>query len=451
MEWNTTESFWEKELCDSKLPDERFRKNLVQMCISLERKPGLSFSSACGPNIRKSAHRLFSKEESIDIQSGHRKSTIERSKEESLILVCEDTTDLNYHGHQKTEGLGNLGGRYPVSGLNMHTAMVVSEKGQPLGLIGQHIWAPSVREGKKKNYNKIPIEEKESYKWIRTKNWVKEHFETPKQKVLIIGDREADFYEHFKYPRSNHIDLLVRARYLNRKVEYCGRSMKLSQVANEAKKLGELEVEVQRQKNRKARKATLSITRAAIKIKSSKPKEAGEVDLYLIHIKEEDQRVSDPIDWYLLYSGQITGLNQACEMVKHYKTRWLIERFHYVLKSGMKIEALQFDNFTRLKHALQVCSLIAWKTMWTSNIAKVEPEKAAIKYFDKIEIEILENYTNKKISTTKDYILGLGTLSGFVKSKKQPLPGEKLIWQAIKLLKAIKIGFLMSQKDTGHD
>ena len=104
--------FWKEELQLSKLPDERFRSNLVKMCHSLQEKAGHSFSAACGPWVRKSAHRLFSKEAVIDIQYGHRKKTIDRCKGHELILVIEDTTDLNYNGHKATEGLGIIGGNH---------------------------------------------------------------------------------------------------------------------------------------------------------------------------------------------------------------------------------------------------------------------------------------------------------------------------------------------------
>jgi hypothetical protein len=53
--------------------------------------------------------------------------------------------------------------------------------------------------------------------------------------------------------------------------------------------------------------------------------------------------------------------------------------------------------------------------------------------------------TNYKIKTVKDYVIALASLSGFVPSKKQPLPGEKLLWQSMRTLVAIRTGFLLAQ------
>ena len=128
--------------------------------------------------------------------------------------------------------------------------------------------------------------------------------------------------------------------------------------------------------------------------------------------------------------------------------RWPIERFHLVLKSGLKIEGLQFDTFTRLKHALEVCSMVAWQLLWMAYIGKAKPNEKAEGTFEAIEIKILEQLTNRKIKTITDFILTLGTLSGFVKSKAQPLPGEKLLWQSMKLLRTMKIGYTLKDEFT---
>ena len=39
----------------------------------------------------------------------------------------------------------------------------------------------------------------------------------------------------------------------------------------------------------------------------------------------------------------------------------------------------------------------------------------------------------------------MGKLVGFVRSKKQPYPGEKLLWQATQQLNSVKLGFVLAQ------
>ncbi len=435
--------FWETELQGAQLPDERFRPNLIKMCHHLQEKPGHSFSAACGPSVRKAAHRLFSKGTSIDIQRGHRQKTRERCRGHELVLVVEDTTDLNYEGHGHTEGLGDIGGRFATKGLNIHTAMALTTDGEPLGLIGQHTWAPS-GSGREKKHSEYPIEEKESYKWIRTKEWVNEWFRDHAGWAIVVGDREADFYEHFAWPREEPVEILVRARYLRRNIYFQGKKMNLGKVPALVGEIGQMEVRIGRQKNRKARTAKLSVRTAEIECPPTFKRKGDRVPMTLVHVKEVPTKgIKDPVEWYLLTTLEVSDLEEACQIIRFYMLRWTIERFHYVLKTGLRVERLQFDNFTRLSHALEVCSLVAWQLLWTAYLAKAKPKENASDFFDQTEIEILTIYTGQKIKTTTDYILALGSLSGFVKSKAQPLPGEKLLWQGLKLLRAMKKGFMM--------
>ena len=209
-----------------------------------------------------------------------------------------------------------------------------------------------------------------------------------------------------------------------------------------------MEVQIKRAQKRKARTAKLSVRLARFDCPPAAGKQGSNITLSLIHVKEiSTKQIQQPVQWYLLTTVAVTNLEEATRLVGFYALRWIIERYHYVLKTGLRVERLQFDTFTRLKHALEVYSLVGWQLLWTAYIGKARPKQKALEIFDPTEIEILQLYTDKKIITTKDYILALASLSGFVKSKAQPLPGEKLLWQSLKLLQAIKIGFHLGKNN----
>ncbi len=148
------------------LPDARFENNFSEILLALNDGLGLSFSRALGDRLRKSAWRLFSREE-LDLQVGHRECSLKRCSEEKIILAIEDTTDLNYSHHKSKDWAGRLGGPNDnkVFGVNVHTNMLLTTDGVPLGIAYQRIWLPS--EGHQGvRIEKIPIENKESFKWI---------------------------------------------------------------------------------------------------------------------------------------------------------------------------------------------------------------------------------------------------------------------------------------------
>src|SRR5947199_4950640 len=112
-----------------------------------------------------------------------------------------------------------------IKGLNMHTALALSDAGEPLGIIHQQIWAPKVHQRATTNTSKIAIEDKETIKWINTlktvnRCWQQQQPATAQQQVVVISDREADFFEHYAQPRGEQIKLLVRVQQKKRIVQY---------------------------------------------------------------------------------------------------------------------------------------------------------------------------------------------------------------------------------------
>jgi hypothetical protein len=143
MEEDETSTSWvATELAGVSLPDQRFAANVIAITGQLNEHTGLSFSAACGERLRKSAWRLFSTEE-LDLLSVHQQRTLERCAAEDTILMVEDTTDIHYRQPHK-QGMGILGGTKTrvARGLNMHTALAVTTKGECLGIVHQQIWAP---------------------------------------------------------------------------------------------------------------------------------------------------------------------------------------------------------------------------------------------------------------------------------------------------------------------
>src|SRR4030067_693086 len=103
------------------------------------------------------------------ILEGHFKASIERVKKEKIAFAVQDTTSFNYSNHPMTEGLGPIGSKAeggPI-GIIMHDTMAFTTDGTPLGLIDVQCWRRDGKEfGKKHNRHNVPIEEKESGKWL---------------------------------------------------------------------------------------------------------------------------------------------------------------------------------------------------------------------------------------------------------------------------------------------
>src|SRR4029077_8624360 len=77
--------------------------------------------------------------------------------------------------------------------------------------------------------------------------------------------------------------------------------------------------------------------------------------------------------WLLTTTLAVTTLAEAAQVVRWYSYRWRIERYHYVLQSGCRIEELQLETEARLRRALSVYALVAARLLYVTYQARAEP------------------------------------------------------------------------------
>ncbi|MDR2741519.1 MAG: hypothetical protein LBB98_05110 [Treponema sp.] len=136
------------------------------------------------------------------------------------------------------------------------------------------------------------------------------------------------------------------------------------------------------------RSAPYEIKRLAIKDKNKGL--LPSVTVKVIYVKEEcPPKGIEGIEWFLMTNGEVESLEAACEMVGYYIQRWKIERFHYVLKSGCKIEKLQEREIGRMKGLILMYSVIAVFIMNLIYIARVQPELPSTILFEEEEWKTL--------------------------------------------------------------
>ena len=129
---------------------------------------------------------------------------------------------------------------------------------------------------------------------------------------------------------------------------------------------GQLKVSVPRQDDKKSRTANLTICYASFDfpppINRAKSFQHQSVTLNVVSAIEENPPTGiTPIEWLLLTTLEVNNFEEATCRIRWYTYRWLIERYHYVLKSGCRIEQLQLKTADRIKKALATYSIVAWR------------------------------------------------------------------------------------------
>ena len=265
------------------------------------------------------------------------------------VLVIEDSSSFGLSKQskhkKKNSGLGLVGNKIGT-GFHTHCSLVLDAHLETmLGFSDVQLWHRT--EDKSNNitkvYKKQPIEEKESYKWIKASLASKEVLHTAKS-LTIIQDREGDIYEQFCLVPDNKTHLIIRNRD-NRKLTD---GQKLHETLSQMPSAGtyQLAIAADIRKERIKRIATLEIRYKKIMIK--KPDQlkrtdiAKTLELYVVEAKEINTKAKDAIKWRLLTTREVRSIDDALLIIQYYKKRWYIEQlFRLLKKQGFRIEDTQ--------------------------------------------------------------------------------------------------------------
>ncbi|MBD1942676.1 IS4 family transposase [Coleofasciculus sp. FACHB-712] len=208
---------------------------------------------------------------------------------------------------------------------------------------------------------------------------------------------------------------------------------------------GQLTVEVKRSPESRARKAILTLRFTSFDIlvplhyigrSRLKP-----VKLQGILASEENPPSGiQPISWLLMTSLEINRLEEAARCVRWYTYRWLIERYHYALKSGCGIEKLQLETARRIEMALATYTIVAWRLLWLTYEARCNPMQPCETVLETYEWQSLCATINKNpIPPTqppclREAVRMIAMLAGFLGRKSDGEPGIQTIWRGLRRL-----------------
>lgn len=454
------EKWLERELQHVKLGDKRLIRRLVNTSLLIEGKASGSINQSCETwKEAKGAYRLLSnkKLDAKEIYFSHYKETGTRIKGNEVVFSIQDTTYLDFDSHVKTQGLGSISKAYTKhkKGLILHSTLMVSMEGLPLGLTSQQCWARVIREenAKEKARRKYiaSSQDKESYKW-RTAFKETMSIVPSETRVVILGDREADIFEFLWEVQASGSLFVIRNRQNRRFICPEFGKTKLQTNINKVSTKQEITLEVPKKDRQKARHANIEIkyTFGLIPIRSpslygsknTEHKISDKVAVYVIRAKEMNPPEGvEAIDWTLLTNIPVTNFEEAIEKITWYKLRWKIEEYFKILKSGCKIENSRLSTREKLERLIAIKSIIAFKILYLSKVALSRPEESCAKILTPQEWKALYMRVHQTIllleepPTIKEAIIWLGKLGGFLNRKNDNLPGTLSLWRGYENLK----------------
>jgi Transposase Tn5 dimerisation domain/Transposase DNA-binding len=472
------------------LGDKRLNIRLGNLLDMLSDNPSKSIpATANGWSETKAAYRFFDNDSvtAEKILQPHLDATINRIRNEPVVLLPQDTTELNYSGMPQTQGLGKLNSEKQL-GMLLHPSIAITPERMCLGVVdvqiiirkelhrqrSHHYLLPIIafmitsmpyyeliswslllsKSLKTPRPESLPIEEKETIKWLNSYRVAQKLAEQlPNTQIVSIADREGDVYELFVETlilndvKEHRAEFIIRAskdRILKKdKTNTAKNNIKLKKRVSEAPVLGTIEFDMPTAKNRKSRPVIQEVRAASVVLKPTKRigSKLPEVTINVVFAKEiKTPCGEEPIEWFLITSLPINTIEKAIQVITWYLCRWQIEIFFKILKSGCGVEKLQLQTIDRLKPSLALYMIIGWRILAMTMLGRSCPDIACTAVLDDEEwravyIVVHRSPPPKIPPTLNNMIRMIASLGGFLNRKNDGDPGVKTIWTGLQRIK----------------
>jgi len=459
------------EFGHARLGDARLTRRLVESARMKAEDPGEAFTHVAAgyPAAIKGYYRLIDHPDAdavnvASILAAHRERTVRRMHAQRTVLCVQDGTDLDYTPLTECDGLGVIGTNQTGAksrGLHLHTVFAVSPTGLPLGILDAQCEAPQARSPEdKRPVDQIPIEEKDTFVWITGfRQTVSVATSLPHTQVVAVCDREADFFELFDEQRRHpRVALLVRAKHNRALVT---EPAKLFEAVRQSPVLADVRIHVPRQSARPKRSkqqarparpgrvADFAVRARWVRLlPPAAHRTKPPIDIWIVHACEQTPPPgAKAIEWFLLTTLDCTAPEQAITCLRWYCYRWRIEDWHRVLKSGCQIEELQHETADRLKRAIAINAVIAWRVMLMTLLGRETPNLPAEVLFSDLQLQVLHAFARKRKlpppALLGDAVRLTARLGGYMGRTHDPPPGHQLMWKGYTRLQDWCEGFAL--------
>ena len=263
---------------------------------------------------------------------------------------------------------------------------------------------------------KLPIEEKESFKWIRACKESKKHLSTAAS-ITFVEDREGDIYDQFATVPDERTHLIIRSRD-NRTLSD---GNKLYDILSQQPVSGNYTIEIVTDLRKGIEKRTALVEVKFCKVKiarsvaSRKQEIASHVELNVIEVKEINDKVANPVKWRILTTHAVNSFEDAIRIVNCYKKRWYIEQlFRLLKKKGFDVQSSELESGWAIRKLIVMILNAALRVMQLLLAYDNEQSQPLEQVFDSGEIKCLNHLNN--------------TLQGDTEKNKNKYDPNQLSW-----------------------
>jgi hypothetical protein len=449
-----------EELRTADLKDERLNARLREVLSQLASRPVASIPAACGGRAEmEAAYRLFDNDKVTfeNILESHCRVTCERIGAQEVVILAQDTTEVDLtRPEQQVRGAGplNEGTRW---GALLHLLHAFTPDGTPLGTVHAAPWVrdetprPASLTGAGRAA--IPLEEKESYRWVvALRRAQEEALRHPSTRIVCVADSEADIYELLVEGTSESVvtEWIVRAGqnralqpsaapspHAHLREELLAQPVLFTQTISVRGRKAKIACcQRGRQQPRHSRQTEVEVRAARVTLRP--PWRPGQrlpaVSVNVVLVREPNPPEGDEaVEWILLTSLPIESLEQVRQIVEYYCVRWMLEVFFRTLKTGCRAEERRFEQIDRQLRCLAVYLIVTWRTLYVCRLGRRCPEISCEAIFEPSEWKAVYRVVQNKTPPREPPSLGemvrmIAQLGGYVNRRRNDPPGPQTVW-----------------------
>jgi len=434
----------EVEMATVDLGDRRLNRRSATLLETMATKPNSSIPAmTAGLAEMTAAYRFFSNER-VDEQKllePHRLKTLERMQNEGVVHCIEDTTQIDFTAHKETSGLGTLYKDF-LRGLFLHPMLAVTPAGACLGVLGAKFHARPEDRPKltAKEKAKRSIEEKESYRWLDGYQSMNELAKTSPAQLIYVADRESDIEELLDAAQGQRGHILIRARH-DRVLEDGDR---MWDTVRNSPTIGTQEFVMGARPGHRARTVLQTLRSMKIELPETKDRERAIIINVVMAHEENPPKGEEAVSWTLQTTLPARTINEITTIINYYRTRWVIEMFFKVLKSGCAIEKLQLETAERLKVAIALYLIVSYRVLFMIKAGRESPDLPCDTIFEEEEWRTIYMASEKKappkiVPRLKEIVLMVAKFGGFKGRKCDGFPGAKTVWIGLGIIRGYLI------------
>lgn len=401
----------------------------------------------------KGAYRLFDAAEATfdSMMTPHWNRTRASAGQCAVVLMIQDTTQLDYTSHPGCEGLGRFGNgpRWRSGlGLNLHNVLaiepLVDGQSRILGLAWNKLWARTEPVSRKRSTAKQRRERGcESDRWIEAVQAIGDA--PPGSRLVHVGDRESDIFELYQSCHARiGVSFLVRVSQLGRAAVagHVSGSVKaldrpathLGQIAGGLPVLGGKSLWIAPRHGQAGRWAKCTISGGAVTVYSpwNRSRTGQALCCWCVRVCEIDAPEGvEAVEWILLSDEPVRSLEDAVRLVGWYSMRWMIEQYHQCLKSGCKVETRQLEQADRLRPLIGMCCVLAARLLQLKNDTRLTPQAPAVQHVPRESVQTLAKMLKiaAESITLRQFTHEVAKLGGFLGRKSDGEPGWLTLWR----------------------